>query len=97
MSTKGLTPEESAKSMATTKALWQPMSAPEAGMSRAQLLVQRDALRRALKRLEEVKPCCNTCSRFDFVHTCELHGHVPPEFFGAIDQCEDWSFDAIPF
>lgn len=77
--------------------MWLPSAEARADMTLAQLEVQKDALRRALKRLENVQPCCNTCSRFDFVKTCNLHGEIPREFVSAIGQCPDWAFDAIPF
>lgn len=85
------------KPIQAIEALWKPSSEPKDGMTRTQLEVQRDALRRALRRLDDIRPCCNTCANFDFVKTCKLHGEIPHEFFNTPDQCSDWRFEFTPF
>jgi len=100
MSRSTVTPESVAKSLATMQALHKPASTPAAdgeGMTLGQLQVQRDALRKALKRLDDIRPCCDTCSRFDFHRQCSQHGEIPDEFRQAVGECPDWLFDNIPF
>lgn len=90
-------PEAVAKSIAQLEAQWKPSSEAKDGMSLAQLHVQRDCLRRALKKLDDIRPCCNTCGQFDFVRTCKLHGEVPDEYRNVVGECPDWTYDFIPF
>lgn len=97
MSRSTVTPESVAKSMQTLEAQWKPGSEAAEGMTLRQLEVQRDALRKALKRLDEIKPCCDTCNQFDFLRTCKKHGEIPPEFRQVIGECPDWQFDHVPF
>jgi hypothetical protein len=85
------------KALQTAAALWKPSAEPRDGMTRAQLHVQRNALRTALRRLDDIQTSCNTCRHFDFVKTCSLHGEVPPEFISTPEQCDDWAFESIPF
>jgi hypothetical protein len=99
MSRSTTTPESVAKSLATMQALAGATPAPEdgEGMTLQQLQVQRDALRKALKRLDDIHPCCDTCSRFDFHRKCSMHGEIPAEFRQVVGECPDWRHDQCPF
>lgn len=100
MSRSTVTPESVAKSLATMQALSGATPAPAAdgeGMTLTQLHVQREALRKALKRLDDIHPCCDTCSRFDFHRQCEMHGEIPAEFRQVVGECPDWRHDGVPF
>ena len=97
MTRPAVTPESSAKSLDTLQAMWKPGSTACEGMTVHQLQVQRDALRKALERLDAIRPNCDSCSRFDFHKLCSKHGEVPAEFRHADGECADWVFDHIPF
>lgn len=89
-------PVDVPRSMQTLEKLWAPSSTPERGCTLAQLLIQRDALRQSLHRLETIKPCCLSCEQFD-LGACKLHGEIPVEFQKVEGECPDWRYDAIPF
>ncbi len=100
MNKPAVTPESVAKSLATMQALHKPGPAPAAddeGMTLEQLQAQRAALRTALKRLDDIHPCCDTCSRFDFHRQCSKHGEIPQEFRQVVGECPDWRHDGVPF
>lgn len=90
-------PAQVARSLAELEAQWKPAAVVPNGMNLEQWKVQRDALRTALRRLDDIQPCCITCSRFDFHKLCTLHGEVPHEYHRAIGQCPDWLHDNVPF
>lgn len=90
-------PANVARSLAELEAQWKPAAAAPDGMTLDQLKAQREALRTALRRLDDIQPCCLSCARFDFGKTCTLHGEVPHEYHQAIGQCPDWLHDGIPF
>lgn len=89
-------PADVPRSMQTLQQLWTPASTAERGCTLEQLQVQRDALRKALARLDDIKPCCMSCDQFD-LGTCRVHGDIPAEFQRVEGQCPDWRYDAIPF
>lgn len=69
---------------------------PTHGMTLAQFLAARDALRGALAQFERVQPDCRSCKHFA-LGTCELHGDVPAEFQKTPEACQEWAWDSIPF
>jgi hypothetical protein len=71
------------------------MSAP-AGMTAAELNVQREALRTALRKLEVIQVHCASCKEFE-LGVCARHGNVPVSFQKSVDECDDWTYDGIPF
>lgn len=85
-----------AKNMGTLQQLWKPTATAVAGTTLQQLQIQRDALQKALKDLDAIKPCCMSCQQFD-VGGCKLHGEIPAEFQKVEGECPDWRYDAIPF
>jgi len=97
MSKTTVTPESVAKSMATLEAQWKPGSEAKDGTTLQQLEIQRDALRKALKKLDDIRPCCDTCEKFDFVRVCTQHGEIPLEFRSVVGECPDWTLSYIPF
>ena len=90
-------PEQVARSLAELEAQWKPKAQTPDGMTLEQLQAQRAALRTALRRLDDIQPCCMTCKRFDFLRTCSKHGEVPYEYQRAIGECPDWVHDGVPF
>jgi hypothetical protein len=72
------------------------MSAAVEGMTALELSTQREALRTALRRLDVIQVHCASCKQFE-LGTCSLHGNVPVSFQKSVDECDDWTFDGIPF
>lgn len=57
-----------------------------------------DALDQAVRGHKAIKPCCHSCARFESIAgTCDQHGEVPYEFQKAVEQCDDWLHNPIPF
>ncbi|MFM6996941.1 MAG: hypothetical protein ACKOXL_07600 [Limnohabitans sp.] len=94
---KSLTPEESAAAMHTVRELWKPTNPAHDGMTRAQLDQHKADLQRVVKLLNEIRPCCGTCTRYDFAKLCSLHGEVPHEFKYEANDCPDWAYQFVPF
>lgn len=59
----------------------------------------RAALRKELKRLDDIKPGCSTCKHYELNH-CGAYDQQPPgEWFNPNEpvDCESWVFDNLPF
>lgn len=93
---RGATAESVAKAMDTARQLWEPECDATRGTTLQELTVQKNALHRAWKMLESIKPCCHSCDQFD-MGSCRTHGPIPKEFQTVEGQCPDWRYDGIPF
>ena len=90
-------PANVVRSLAELEAQWKPQAEVPDGMTLDQLTAQRAALRSALRRLDDIQPCCLSCSRFDFLKHCTKHGEVPYDYQRVVGECPDWVHDGVPF
>lgn len=66
-------------------------------MNLIQLQTTRDALKQSLQSLERIKPCCHTCEHYQGNRCDKFAAVPPPEWVAGPVECEQWSYDNIPF
>lgn len=71
-------------------------------MNLAELNVVKGALRDALANYERIKPCCHSCTNYsgnlDSGRCAKFDNAQPPkEWIRGPVECEQWTYDAIPF
>jgi len=90
------TKDEIKQSIAQTAELWAPSSTAREGASQVQIVVQRDALAKALGRLQAIKFNCEHCAKFQ-MEACDMHGPIPREYIKTEAGCPDWAYDGVPW
>lgn len=66
-------------------------------MTRAELLVQRQALRKLLNPLESIVMSCEHCAHFEGSWCRKFDGEPPADAVKVDIQCAEWMHDDIPF
>ena len=66
-------------------------------MTLIELKATKEALKRSLHELENIKVACYSCTQYKNTH-CTKYGAPPPDDWvrGPI-ECESWEYDEIPF
>lgn len=66
-------------------------------MNLAELTVMRKVLKQKLVELDAITPSCNNCIYYEG-RMCQKHGATPPdEWVKGPVECQDWSYDNVPF
>ena len=66
-------------------------------MNRAELTVQRTALRKLLEPLEAIVMCCESFAHFQGGWCCEHEAERPRDVVMNDIGCESWEHDGVPF
>lgn len=66
-------------------------------MTRAELLVQRQALRKLLNPLESIVMSCEHCAHFEGSWCRKFDGAPPADIAKTDFGCESWEHDCVPF
>jgi hypothetical protein len=66
-------------------------------MNLSEYQAKKRMLEKEMRELSFIKAGCQQCQHFDFGKCKVLQAEIPNEFIVAVEQCEHWEHDSIPF
>lgn len=66
-------------------------------MTLVELKATKEALKRSLHELENIKVACYSCEKYKNTQCSQYAACPPPEWIQGPIECEHWKYDEIPF